>query len=151
MAQSFTWPLAAPATVATPAAAPPSIPAPLPVDYGTDFDTSTDLTFTPVSGYQAIGQAVIRSLSDALDGIDLRQELNEALDAAGVYDLRQAVQRQCLADERVRSAAVSVDQPDRLSLSITITLVPSNGSPPFTLVLAVSQLSVSLLSMSLAQ
>ena len=121
------------------------------VDYGTDFSTWPDLSFQPISGYQAIGEALYRSLSDGIEGIDLSDYLNDDIDAAGAYSLQQAVRSQALQDERIRAANVAVTQPDDMSLTIQIDVQPADGSVPFKLVLSINQLSVSLLSMQAAQ
>lgn len=116
------------------------------IDYGTDFDTSNGLTFTPISGLDVIGQCIVRMLSDARKGIDVREWLNEDLVGHDMQDMQQTIRSVCLRDERIASASATVTQVDRLQIKINLAITPSDGSKPFALVLAVTQLSVQVLN-----
>ena len=115
-------------------------------DYGTDWDTSSDLTFSPVSGVEALKQALMRSIQDADEGIDLFDWLNEDVGAPQAFDLQQSIKSQILRDERVDSATVAVTQPSLKELSIDIEVIPSTQDEPFALTLRVSALAVNLIS-----
>jgi len=116
-------------------------------DYGTDVSTYPDLddTFAPLSGIAVIAQAIARSLEDAQYGVDLRQWLNESLEAADVFHLQQTIESQCLRDERVQDVSVVVAQPTLYELRIAIDIEPSQQGP-FRLTLKVTALTVELLS-----
>ena len=126
----------------TPASAMSMLP-----EYGTDVSTYPDLddTFAPLSGIRVIAQAMARSLEDAQYGVDLRQWLNESLDAADVFHLQQTIESQCLRDERVQDISVVVAQPTLYELRIAIDIEPSQQGP-FRLTLKVSTLTVELFS-----
>lgn len=115
-------------------------------DFGTDWDTSSDLGFTPVSGVDALKQAIIRSLKDADAGVDLGDWLNEDMDAAKAFELQRLISGQVALDERVDSATVTVRQLTMKELSIDIEVVPSIQGEPFKLTLKVTDLSVGLLT-----
>ena len=120
-------------------------------DYGTDVSTLPDLdeTFAPLTGPAVVAQHIARSLADHRRGVDLRRWLNDSFDAARTYQLQQTIEAQCLADERVLSAEVSVTQPTLHDLQIIIALRLFQGRP-FRLVLAVTAVSVELLSFEAA-
>ena len=117
------------------------------VEYGTDVSCLPDLddTFTPLTGIAVIAQSIARSLEDARYGVDLRQWLNESLEAADVSHLLQTIESQCLKDERVQDASVVITQPSLHELRIAIDVEPSQQGP-FRLVLKVTTLTVELLS-----
>jgi len=116
-------------------------------DYGTDFSTFPDLNFRPIVQQEALGEAVTRMLSDARAGVDLREWLNNDVSGSDAYDMAQTIQAQCVTDERIAGARATITQPDRLSLLVSLALTPADGvTPPFSLVLSISALSVSLLS-----
>jgi hypothetical protein len=116
-------------------------------DFGTDVSTYPDLdeTFASLSGIAVIAQAIARSLEDAQYGVDLRQWLNESLEAAGVAHLQQTIESQCLRDERVQDVSVVVSQPLLHELRIAIDIEPSQLGP-FRLTLKVTALTVELLA-----
>ena len=120
-------------------------------DYGVDVSTFQDLddTFAPLTGLAVIAQAIARSLEDARYGVDLRQWLNESLEAADVFRLQQTIEAQCLTDERVQAVSVSVAQPSLYELRIAITVEPSQQGP-FRLVLKVTSVTVELLAVEVA-
>ena len=118
-----------------------------PPDFGTDVSTFPDLddAFAPLTGIAVLAQSIARSLEDARYGVDLRQWLNESLEAADVYHLQQTIEAQCLADERLQGVSVSVAQPSLYELRIAIDVEPSQHGP-FRLVLKVTAVTVELLS-----
>lgn len=120
---------------------------PTPTDYGIDVSCLPDLddTFAPLAGIAVIAQAIARSLEDAQYGVDLRQWLNESLEAANVFHLQQTIEAQCLKDERVQSATAVVSQLSLYQLQIAINVEPMQ-SGPFRLVVNVTALTVELLS-----
>jgi hypothetical protein len=126
----------------TPASAMSMLP-----EYGTDVSTYPDLddTFAPLSGIRVIAQAMARSLEDAQYGVDLRQWLNESLEAADIAHLQQTIESQCLRDERVQDVSVVVAQPTLYELRIAIDIEPSQQGP-FRLTLKVTALTVELLN-----
>jgi len=117
------------------------------IDYGTDWSTfpGLDQAFAPLSGVQAVGQAVARSLLDERRGIDVRNSVNDDVTLTSLYNLQQAIVSQCLVDERLKKASAVITQTDLKSLSIDIDLQPSDGSPPFKLVITVPKLTVAIL------
>lgn len=122
-------------------------------DFGTDLDCGEDLspTLGLVSGRRALAQAILRRLTTARGtlerhptyGLDLRGWLSETLDASALLRLQQGIQAQCLEDERVLRAAVSVDGRQPRKLVVRLTLTTAEG--PFRLVIGASQLTVDLL------
>lgn len=88
-------------------------------DYGTDVSCSTSLDpyFSLVSGPEGVAQAIARRLQTPLGGLltdptygfDLRALLNSGLTQAAVLAIQTGVEAQCLYDERVDSASVSVE------------------------------------------
>jgi len=124
-----------------------------PPDYGTDVSTFTcgdlDDSFAPLTGIAVLAQSIARSLEDARYGVDLRQWLNESLEAADVYHLQQTIEAQCLADERLQGVSVSVTQPSLYELRVAIVVEPSQQGP-FRLVLKVTSVTVEVLSVEAA-
>jgi hypothetical protein len=116
------------------------------VDYGTDFLTEPDLSWTPTRGYLAIAQALVRSLQDAQEGVDLQDQLNDDTGVADLFALEQRIRTQCLADERLANASVTVTPSGLMAVQVDIEAVPADGSKPFKLVLSISNLTVTLLS-----
>ena len=122
-----------------------------PPDIGTDVSTFPDLddAFAPLTGIAVLAQSIARSLEDARYGVDLRQWLNESLEAADVYHLQQTIEAQCLADERLQGVSVSVAQPSLYELRVAIVVEPSLQGP-FRLVLKVTSVTVEVLSVEAA-
>ena len=132
-------------------------------DYGTDLASTfgaggvvdCDPYFRRITGNEAIAHAVIRrlvtprgSLSwDPHCGFDVRAYLNAPINRQILGFLQGAIKAEALADERVATADVSVSFND-LTSKLTVTLTLTAGDGPFTLVLAVSALTVSILSLT---
>lgn len=128
-------------------------------NFGLDVSTypDLDLSFAPLSGLQVLAQALVRRLETdrgtlvyAPDyGIGIRSWLNESVTARRIEELVALVEGECLADERIGAVAVkAVWLPASSSLQLTIAITPADGvTPPFQLVVAVSALSIDLLSL----
>jgi hypothetical protein len=125
------------------------------IDYGSDVLTfpGVDPNLTLSKGGRVLAEALARRLSTPRGslpfhedyGLDLRSFLNEAVTSDSLYRLKSAVERECEADERVESASVSLDynaQTRRLRVRIEAT----TAQGPFRLTLAVSQVTVELLT-----
>lgn len=122
-------------------------------DLGIDFDLGTDLspTLGLVSGRKCLAQAILRRLSTQRGklerhptyGLDLPSYLNDTLSPETLLGLQQGIKAQCLEDERVSRADVSVEDLPGRRLRVRIDL--TDGAGPFRLTLSVSSLSVALL------
>ena len=124
-------------------------------DFGTDLSCVSDFTSTmsTVSGRRLVGEAIARRLQTPRGrlikhpnyGYDIAGELNGDLDAADIGRIQSNVEAECVKDERVLQATAVVTFAAN-TLTVVITLVDADG--PFALVLAVSEVSVTLLSVS---
>lgn len=108
--------------------------------------------FRLVSGPEMMAQVCLRRLfcrkgslfSDPLYGIDLRDFLNtKILTAADVARISSLAKSELLQDERI--AQVSVTGAFAAG-TLTLTIVGTGGSGPFSLVLAVDAVTVQILS-----
>lgn len=128
-------------------------------DYGTDLSCTNDLTSTcaTASGVTVVGQALYRRLitprgrllSDPKYGTDIRQWLNEDVAPANLAALQGAIQAECLKDERVLGADVTIAAPARLTGAYIITIVVTlQQNVTFDLVLSVTGVTVSLLQVN---
>lgn len=100
-------------------------------DYGTDVDCVQDLDpyFSLVSGTEGVAQAIARRLqtpqggliTDPSYGYDLRSLINVGLTAADVLAAQDAIEYQCLLDQRVDAVEVSIDVEDGVA---TVTVDP---------------------------
>lgn len=124
-------------------------------DLGTDLSCFPDLdpAGNTVSGQTALAQAIARRLStprgglfyDPAYGTDLRAFLNEGFTAQRAYGIQSAIETECAKDERVRSASAAVAfNVATQTLAVSVALTTADG--PFKLILAVSQLSVAILT-----
>lgn len=120
-------------------------------DYGSDFSLVTDLdsNLSTVSGPMVVVQAIVRRLQtprgklfyDSSYGHDLRQYINGNTPKS---QIRQAVVRECLKDERVDRATAQVTLTgDTMSVVIRLTLVEGEV---FTLTIGVDALTVELIT-----
>ena len=107
-------------------------------DYGIDVSclTSLDPYFGLVTGPECVAQAVARRLQTPLGGLltdptygfDLRALLNDGLSQASKLAIQTGIEAQCLYDERVDSADVSVDVDDPTGVcDIVVQLVLVDG------------------------
>ena len=107
-------------------------------DYGIDVSclTSLDPYFSLVTGPECVAQAVARRLQTPLGGLltdptygfDLRTLVNDGLSQASKLAIQTGIEAQCLYDERVDSADVSVDVDDPSGVcDIVVQLVLVDG------------------------
>ena len=128
-------------------------------DFGIDVSTypDLDLSFAPITGQRVLVEAVMRRLETDRGtlvfspdyGIGIRSWLNESLTQRRLDELSALVIGECLADERIGTADVTTSwsQPTE-SLKLTIAISPADGvTPPFQLVLAVTSVTIDLLSL----
>lgn len=128
-------------------------------DFGSDVSTypDLDLSFTPIAGQRVIAEAVLRRLEtdrgtlvyDLDYGIGIRSWLNESVTSARLRELEALVASECIADERIASADVTTTWvAASSSLRLHIIVSPADGvTPPFQLVVAVTSLTIELLSL----
>lgn len=109
--------------------------------------------FTLATEMQCLAQSLARRLITPRnsmswapnDGTDMRDFLNKANTSQGRFDAQRAAKDECEKDERVQSASVSSVFNFALStLTLTIAILTALG--PFTLVLAVTALTVAIIS-----
>lgn len=128
------------------------------MDYGTDVSCTTGLdpTFALVSGTTVVAQALARRLQtppgglidDPNYGFDLRSWVNAPLGARERFEASSRIEAECLKDERVESAEVTVTQNDAAgSLTVGINVELADGAT-FQLVLSASAVTVSVLEVS---
>jgi phage baseplate assembly protein W len=120
--------------------------------YGTDCYALTDLdpSFLLVSGQEAVAQAIARRLQtpaggllgDPAYGYDLRGLVNTARSSAELQAIRAEVEAQCLLDQRVDSADVTLSV-DSGVCTIVIELYLVEGETP-TLTFEISSTNMSL-------
>lgn len=122
--------------------------------YGSDSYCISDvglIDFQVTNPTQLIGQRIARRLQTprgALAGIgddpnfgwDVRQYINAALTPVSIAQAQAQIQAECTKDEEVQSAEVTLAQNAGGGLTITIVLTTATG--PFTLTLAVTALTV---------
>lgn len=126
-----------------------------------DDDTGTDVSlFDSVNGTWPVrggdlmfAEQLLRRLTSRRgqldfsqnDGIDVRDELREDMTADDVFHAKQKVENELLKDERVDDADVlATYDPSRSSLTLGMTV--TKGAGAFRLVVAVTALTVDLLS-----
>lgn len=125
------------------------------VSLGSDLSCITDIdpAGAEVSEKMLLAQALARRLTtprgrlidDANYGYDLNQWLNADVGPAELAQIQSQAQAECLKDERVQSATVTVTFLGGVML-VAVALVSSLG--PFQLVLSVSALTTQLLTVS---
>lgn len=128
------------------------------VDYGLDLacvsDLDTTLTETAPGGRRIVAEAVARRLQtprgrligDPNYGFDLVGYCNDDLNAGGLAWIQSQVVAECLKDERVTEAAceLELDAGDVMTATISLRLV--DDPDLLSLVLAVSVVTVEILS-----
>ena len=122
-------------------------------DYGTDLDCGPDLTddMRVTSGRRLVAQNVLRrfntprgSLPDDQNyGLDLSLYLNDDLGPGDIGRIGSSMQAEAVKDARIKTARATVALGSDGNFTATLTLVDANG--PFTLVLGVSGVGVTLL------
>lgn len=124
-----------------------------PPNYGTDLSCISDLdpSMAEVSGRLLLAQACVRRLTtprgglidDPNYGYDVTQFLNDDLNPADLQRIASAIDAELVKDERVLSSTTQITLISNV-LTIATQMTPSGG-PSFSLVLAVSAVTVSLL------
>ena len=124
------------------------------VDYGTDLSVTDDIAtdFHLSSGRQALAEACARRLITRLGtlrrhpmyGYDVRDEIDNDISTADLARISANVQTQLMRDERIIqcTCTATLDRAGAMTLGIVLT----DGAGPFRLVLAVSSVTVSILS-----
>lgn len=126
-------------------------------DFGNDISVFPDLdpSFALKTGAHVIGEAVARRLVtprggliyDLNYGFNLRDFLNASLSTAQLRGLEGSVEIECGKDERVLDATATVTlntQTQKLDVSVVLT----TSAGPFTLLLAVGNVTVDVLKNS---
>jgi phage baseplate assembly protein W len=122
-------------------------------DYGYDISTFPDLdpTFSALSGTSAIAQAILRRLrtprgtleEDDDFGYDLTDLVNDDYTRENLNRWRREIADECLKDERVSFATVTITKQAGDTLLVSIGLVSADG--PFDLVISLPDLTHELL------
>ncbi len=124
-------------------------------DYGQDFTLVTDLetTLGVTTGPRIVAEAIARRLQtpngrligDPNYGYDVTQFVNQDMSPADIDDIERSVALEAEKDERVASAEASavLDAEGVLEITLNATLITDET---FTLVLAVSDVTVEILS-----
>jgi phage baseplate assembly protein W len=133
-------------------------------DFGLDLDTafigpdgeaSISPMFDLTSGRTLLAQAIANRLStprgqlpdDPAYGYDLRDALNDSLTATGLFALQSAIVSECKKDERIAGATCRCTF-DAVAKKLTVLVRLATADGPFLLTLAVSDLSVLILSVA---
>lgn len=125
-------------------------------DLGTTLSCVFDCTdeYAVVSGRTCLAQALARRLVTARGGLiddpnygfDLTQFLNADMSPTDIAQAESGTEAECLKDERVLAADATVAVTPAQALIVTITITEADG--PFSLVLAVSDVTVQLLTVT---
>ncbi len=107
-----------------------------------------------VTGHRVLAEALARRLMTPRGrligypnyGYDLTEWVNADVSARDIASIRANVQAECLKDERVESVNVSVVLAKDGTLTVTLNIEGSLG--PFTMVLGVSEVTVTLLQVA---
>lgn len=123
--------------------------------FGTDLSCVPDLDpfSRTIAGPAVLVQDLVKRFSTTTlfyasgYGLDLRSFLSSAITDQTLFTLKQSIENQCLLDERVQSARASVVfNGAARTLTIMIGLVTAAG--PFTMIVGVDKLNVSLIGMN---
>jgi phage baseplate assembly protein W len=125
--------------------------------YGTDLSCVSDMDpgAVEVSGLTLLGQACARRLmtprgrllDDPNYGTDITRYVNDDLSPADLAKIGSGVDAELVKDERVSASSTTVTFPSTGILTLAIQVTPSTG-PTFKLVIAVSQVTATLLQVS---
>lgn len=126
----------------------------MPVDFGSDVSWFPDLdpNLSLVTGNACLAQAIYRRLTtvkgtyswDPEYGLYVAGLFNETILPNTLPMWQRQIATELEKDERIASADVLITQTSQTALTITINCTTSNG--PFTAVLGVADVTVSLLS-----
>lgn len=116
-------------------------------DFGNDFAGYLDIdaAFSTVSGWRSVAHAIARRLTTPTGGLigkpsygyDVRILLNAPLNKAFA---ERKIQEQCLAEERVQAASVSITL-NRATQQIDIDIKIRTADGPFSMTIDVSQVT----------
>ncbi len=125
-------------------------------DYGTELSCVNDIASDgrTVTGFRVVAEAIARRLitprgrliRDPNYGFDLTQYINADMSTRDIASLRSSVEAECLKDERVTGAIVSATLDSHGLLTVTIEI--DLGSDSFTLVVAASDVTLELVSVT---
>lgn len=125
-------------------------------EYGSDFSCVTDIDprCVVVTGRALLSQAIARRLTtdrgrvidDKNYGFNLAVMLNDDVTRTGLAAIRQQAEAECLKDERVLSARVTITPPASGVGTYTVTVALTDAAGPFDLTLSVSGVTVALLT-----
>jgi hypothetical protein len=119
--------------------------APQQLGYGTDLSCVTDITpdaaEVDAESPRAIGESLARRfisprtsvLDDEAYGLDLRARLNAGQTRAQLTALRSQIRVECLKDDRVADADVTLTFPARSTMSVAIAVTPHASDDEFSL------------------
>lgn len=124
-------------------------------DFGTCWSCTTDLTIPSqiASGFRAVGEAIVRrwytpsgTLIDDPDyGYDLTDLIGDDLDANSIAQVSYQAAAEAMKDERVNSCTCTISF---IQGKLTITGAVSTNNGPFKLVAQISDVTVTLLSVT---
>jgi phage baseplate assembly protein W len=127
------------------------------VDYGTDVNAYSDLPlrWALTNGTRNVINAIVRRLTttrgalavigeDPDYGLDIRNLLGESFTPATIAKWRADIAQECEKDERVQHTDVTITQIVGGAI-ITISVTLADGSVPFSFVLSLTNLTVTLL------
>ena len=126
-------------------------------DFGQDIAVFPDLdtSFTAMTGPRVVAEAVARRLSTPRGslpfypeyGIDVRDWVNETITRDRLAQFRRELEAEVVKDERIDDATGSIAfNPQTGEMRIAVNVTTAAG--PFALVLGVTQVTVSVLSVS---
>jgi phage baseplate assembly protein W len=112
-----------------------------------------DPKFPTQTGYANLGEAIARRLSTPRGGLfyapnygtDIRDRLNDSVTSDSIGQIQAAVEAEALKDDRVLSAACVANYTFATN-TLTLQLQLATASGPYRLVLAVTNVSVTLLN-----
>jgi len=129
--------------------------APDPAALGADISALPDLDprFQIQTGTRVLAEALVRRLQTSRGtlsgtpayGDDIRQQLNGAMTQQTLFEIKTGIERECLSDSRVLTAAASLDW-SAATETLTIGITATSADGPFRLVLAVSALTIAILA-----
>lgn len=130
----------------------------MPTDFGTDLSCGEDglsPSFELVSGTRCVAEAIYHRLStqrgslvdDAGYGLDVRAYLAKPFTTKTAFALQSFIAAEVRRDERVQTARVRVSL-DAGTRRLAIAVEGEAAEGPFALAMAISDLSVELLSLS---
>jgi hypothetical protein len=125
----------------------------MPTDFGSDIlvvNGDLDPYFRVQTGPIVLAQALVRRLTNQFlwyapgETTDLRQLLRGPLSNQQRFQLKTLVEQMCELDQRVQRAMCGVDY-DAASETMTLTIMITTASGPFTMIASVDSLNVKLL------